>query len=105
MRKTKLTTAFYTKRFEAEMVLQQRRYCDAFKLCKAAGGNRVCATALAAAIKAPVWRAPFIPCRANCKCGRDKISWRRCLRISAAPNARRGCACRAIFTMVPPTAT
>jgi len=37
MRKTKLTTAFYTKRFEAEMVLQQRRYCDAFKLWQSCG--------------------------------------------------------------------
>jgi hypothetical protein len=31
-RRAKLTPAQYTKRFAAEKVLQQRRYCDAFKL-------------------------------------------------------------------------
>jgi len=35
--KPKLTAALYTDRFEAEKVLQQRRYCDAFKLWQSCG--------------------------------------------------------------------
>jgi len=35
--KPKLTAARYAERFEAEKVLQQRRYCDAFKLWQSCG--------------------------------------------------------------------
>jgi hypothetical protein len=35
--KSKLTAALYAERFEAERVLQQRRYCDAFELWQSCG--------------------------------------------------------------------
>jgi hypothetical protein len=39
MSKPKLTAACYAERFEAEKILQQRRYCDAFALWRSCGGK------------------------------------------------------------------
>jgi hypothetical protein len=66
----KLTAARYAERFEAEMILQQRRYCDAFALWKdcankfclrqraCCGNQRACiARAVKAMPREPQWRA------------------------------------------------